>query len=266
VEPRHVDGAVGQCGHVVGRPAVGLVALADVLVERHAGVALDRDVVVVVDDAEAAEALEPGQRRRLRGDALLEVAVTRDGPDAVVERAGALGGVRIEESPLVAGPHGHAHGGGESLAEGAGRGLDAGRVPVLGVAGRAAAPRAEGLEVGHGQAVVGQEELAVQGEAGVAGRQDETVAAEPCGVARIVAHDLLEQQVGGRGQAHRRAGMPVADALHGVGGDRTQVRDRTVVVGRPVEGCRGRARRCGWGHVTTLANAADRRTPIRRRE
>ena len=47
------------CLHV---PAVGLVALGDVLGERDVGVVLDRDPVVVVDQREVAELLGAGDR------------------------------------------------------------------------------------------------------------------------------------------------------------------------------------------------------------
>ena len=68
-------------------PAVGLVALQDVLGEGDVGVVLDGDVVLVVDHHEVAELLVPGERGRLGGDAFLEVAVGGDDPDGVVERA-----------------------------------------------------------------------------------------------------------------------------------------------------------------------------------
>ena len=60
--------------------------------------------------------------------------------------------------------------------------------------------------------------------------QHEPVAAEPGRVGRVVRHDVLVEQVGDRGQAHRGAGVAVAGLLHGVGG---QQRAR----------CRPRARR-----------------------
>ena len=52
-------------------PAVGLVAGRHVLAERGVGVALDGDVVVVVEDDQAAELLVAGQRAGLAGDTLL---------------------------------------------------------------------------------------------------------------------------------------------------------------------------------------------------
>ena len=52
---------------VLDVPAVGLVALLDVLVERDVGVVLDRDLVVVVDQDQVAELLGAGDRGRLAG-------------------------------------------------------------------------------------------------------------------------------------------------------------------------------------------------------
>ena len=56
---------------VLDVPAVGLVARADVLGERDVGVALDRDLVGVVDHREVAELLGAGDRGGLGADALL---------------------------------------------------------------------------------------------------------------------------------------------------------------------------------------------------
>ena len=50
------------------------------------------------------------------------------------------------------------------------------------------------------------------------------------GSAGLCAHDLLVEQVGRRRQAHRRAGVAVADLLHGVHGQ-----DAGRVDGLPVE-------------------------------
>ena len=56
-------------------------------------------------------------------------------PDRVVERAVPGRGVRVEQAALAAGRHGHADGVADALAQRPGGGLDAGGVPVLGVAG-----------------------------------------------------------------------------------------------------------------------------------
>ena len=50
--------------------------------------------------------------------------------------------------------------------------------------------------------------------------QDSTNRSRPgqCGSAGLCRIDLLEQQVRDRGEAHRGAGVAVADLLHGVSG------------------------------------------------
>ena len=149
----------------------------------------------VVDQGEVAELLDAGDRGGLGGDALLDVAVGADGVDLVVERRVAERGVRVEQAVLAAGGHRHADGVADALAERTGGGLDAGGVAVLRVARGLAAPGAQRLEVVELEAPAAQEELDVEGQAGVAAGEDEAVAAGPVRVGRVVAHHLLEQQV-----------------------------------------------------------------------
>ncbi len=85
VQGVYVDVAVLAWFDALDVPAVGLVALEHVLGEGRRGVALDGDVVVVVEEDEVAELLVAGERGRLGGDALLEVAVGDDRPDHVIE-------------------------------------------------------------------------------------------------------------------------------------------------------------------------------------
>jgi hypothetical protein len=184
----------------LGVPAVRLVAPQHVLGEGDLGVALDRDVVVVVDDDEVAELLGARDRGRFAGDALLQVAVRGEGVDAVVERRGAGRRLRVEQPALVTRGHRHADRVRQALAERAGGGLDADGVAVLGVTRRQGAPGAKGLEVVERQPVTGQEQLDVQRQAGVSGGQHEPVAAGPPRIGRVVPQMLLEEQVGGRGQ------------------------------------------------------------------
>ncbi len=226
--------------HPLHVPAVGLVPLQGVLGEGGRRVALDGDVVVVPHDDQIAEPLVAGERGRLGRHALLQVAVAGDDPDRVVEGGVALGRLRVEEPPLVAGRHRHADRVGDALAQRAGRRLDARRVPVLGVPGGAAAPGAERLEVVQLQAVSGQEELDVLGQAGVARGEDEAVPARPVRIGRVVAHQLLVEQVRDGRQAHGRTGMAVTDLLHGIHGqDSNRVHGLLVQVG-PLKICGGR--------------------------
>ncbi|MDQ0687590.1 hypothetical protein QFZ56_006553 [Streptomyces achromogenes] len=229
VERGDVDVAVPGRLDALGVPAVGGVPPQHVLGERGGGVALDGDVVVVVDEDEVAELLVAGQRGGLGRDALLKVAVGDDAPDRVVEGGLAPRGVGVEQTALVARGHRHAHGVGDTLAERPGRRLDAGGVPVLGVSGRLRAVRAEALQVRQLQLVAGEEELGVEGQRGVSRGQHEAVAPGPLRIGRIVPHHLLKDRVGDRGQTHGRSGMPVAHLLHGVGRQQSGGVDRTPV-------------------------------------
>ena len=77
---------------VLDVPPVSLVALAHVLGEGDLGVALDRDVVLVIERDQPAESEVPGERGRLARDPLLEVSVGGDHErpviDDLVARAG----------------------------------------------------------------------------------------------------------------------------------------------------------------------------------
>ena len=66
-------------------PAVGLEAAPHVLGERERRVAVDGDVVVVVDQGELAEPQVAGERAGLAGDAFHQVAVADDRPGAVID-------------------------------------------------------------------------------------------------------------------------------------------------------------------------------------
>ena len=66
--------------------------------------------------------------------------------------------------------------------------------------------------------------------------EDETVATGPVGVARVVPHHPLEQRVRQRRQAHRGAGVAVADLLDRVGGQHADGVDGAAVEVGPVVG------------------------------
>jgi len=78
-------------------PAIRLVALGDVLAEGDVGVALDGDLVGVVDDRQVAQLLGARDRGGLAADALLQVAVGGDDVDVVVEDRLAVR-VRVEDA------------------------------------------------------------------------------------------------------------------------------------------------------------------------
>src|SRR5690606_23086165 len=111
--------------------------------------------------------LVAGERRGLAGDALLQVTVTADDVDVVVERALAGRGIRVEQATLVARRVGEADRRRQPLPERAGRDLDTVGVAVLRVAGRLRPPGAQGLQVVELEAVTAQVELHVLGEGAV---------------------------------------------------------------------------------------------------
>ncbi len=194
-----VLGCLAQLLHV---PPVGLEPPGGVVAQGELGRTVDRDVVVVVHADEAAEALVAGQRRGLVGQALGQVAVAGDAVRAVVDH------VRPEARPQVALRQRHAHRVAEALTEGTGRDLDPRCVTVLGMAGRAAAPLPELLEVAQRQRVPGEVQHRVEEDRRVAGGQDEAVSVRPGRVGRVVPQDARPQDVGERGEGHRGALVP----------------------------------------------------------
>src|SRR2546426_3136259 len=101
-----------------------------------------------------------------------------------------------------------------ALAQWPGRHLDAGRVPVLGMARRLAAPLPELLDVVEREVVPREIEHRVQQHARVPARQHEAIAARPGGIGGVVAQVALPQDVGGRGERHRRSRMTRVRLLH----------------------------------------------------
>ena len=183
-------------------PAVGPEPADGVVAERELGRTVDRDVVVVVDVDDAAEAEVTGQRGGLVADALGQVAVGDDAVDVVVDDVGTEAGAQR----LLG--DGHADAVREALAEGTGGHLDTGGVVHLGVTGCRRTPLAEGLQVVELEAVAGQVEHRVLQDRGVAGAQDEPVAVRPVGRRGVVAHDAGPQDVCERGECHRGALVP----------------------------------------------------------
>jgi len=170
---------------------------------------------------QVAELLVTCERARLGGDAFLHVTFGGDDVDVVVEGGGARCCFGVEHAAHTALCVGETNGGCQALAERAGGDFYTLGVLVFGVAGGEGTPGAQGFQVLHFQAVAAEEQLSVQGEGGVAGGEDEAVTAFPAVVGGILVHDLLEEQVGDRRQAHCGAGVAGSDLFYGVCGEDT---------------------------------------------
>ncbi len=193
---------VGHLAQVAHTPPVGLEALDRVVAVGELGRPVDRDVVVVVDRQEPPQTEVPRQRGRLVGDALHDATVAGDDEGAVVAHLAA------ERRAHPAFGQGHAHRVGEPLAERAGGHFEPGRVVVLGMPRRPAAPLAELAQVLQGEVVAGQVEHRVLEDAGVPAGKDEAVTIRPLRVARVVVHDARPEHVRQRRQRHGSARVP----------------------------------------------------------
>jgi hypothetical protein len=191
-------------------PVVRAEPRRDVVAVRERGVAVDRDVVVVVDEHEPAEPEVPRERSGLVADAFHEVAVAADPEDVVVAQIGA------EARAEVLLGDGHPDRVPEPLPERARRDLDAPGVPLLRVTRRLRAPLPELAEILELETEPGEVQHRVEEHRRVPGREDEAVAVRPVAVGGVVRHDPREEHVRERRQRHRRPGVPRVRALDGV--------------------------------------------------
>ncbi len=203
-------------------PAVPDEPCGDIFGERECGVALDRDVVVVVDPAKIRELQVSGQRGCLAGDALHHAAVTAEGVDVVVEDVEPCA---VEVLRLPFRGDRHPDGRGEAVSERPGRRLDPGGPAVLRMSRTARIELAEALQVVERNRRLAQPlvlrvdrlharkmQERIQQRRRMPGGEDEAVAVRPDGVVRIEAQELLPQRVNHR--RHRHGGPGVAGVRH----------------------------------------------------
>lgn len=112
-------------------PAVGLIALDNILSEGAVDVTVNGDVVVIVDADEVAKLEVAGEGRGLAGDTLHQAAVAEEAVCVVVDN---VESGLVENSAGVSLGHGETNGVADTLAEGASGDLNAGSVVRLGVA------------------------------------------------------------------------------------------------------------------------------------
>jgi hypothetical protein len=130
----------------------------------------------------------PCQRRGLSGDAFHHVSVGGDDVDVMVEGAGALFGVGVEQPAFAACRHRHPHCTCHALSQRPGGDLHASGVPVLGVPGSGRVPGPVRFQIWQFQSVAGQVELDVESKAGVAAGEHEAIPPQPlvaCGSCRM---------------------------------------------------------------------------------
>src|ERR1700737_808411 len=146
---KSIDGA-GQHLLIIGVadagdvPAVGDEAGGNILAESQSRVALDGDLVVVINPAEVGELEMAGERGSLAADSLHHAAIPAHGIYLVVEEFKARA-VEIGSRPAPG--DGHTHAGGHALAQRAGCGFCPGGPMVLGVAGTLAVQLAKAADV-----------------------------------------------------------------------------------------------------------------------
>ena len=115
-----------------GVPAVGLVALHDILSEGLVGVTVNGDLVVIPDGNEVAKLEVTSQRRSLGGNTLHQAAITKEAVCVVVDKV--IAGL-VEDGSGVSLGNGKTNGVGDTLAERASGDLNTGGIVGLGVTG-----------------------------------------------------------------------------------------------------------------------------------
>ena len=160
------------------------------------------------------------ERDRFLADAFHQAAVARQHIGEVIDDVGAEAGGEDAFGERKA------HRVAEALAERPGRGLDAGRVAIFGMAGGLGAELAEVLDlVERHVRVAGEIKHRIEQHRAVAGRQDEAIAVGPVRIERIELQEFGEKDRGDVGHAHRQAGMAgvgLFDGIHGKGSDRVR--------------------------------------------
>ena len=187
-------------------------------------------------------------------------AVTGDRPDGVVERGGCPGPPR--------GRTGRARSGRPSPCPPRWRrpgraGRSSSRRPAVcpysGWPGVLRAPGAERLQVVQLQAVTGEVELDVEGQATSGPRRGRTGRGRSSPGRRGRAASASGREVRGRRQAHGRTGVAVADLLYGIHGQDADGVDGPLVQFGPLEVCGGRlGAHPGSGLLSTCRMSGDR--------
>src|SRR5579864_7512676 len=181
----------------------------------------------------------PCEGSAFAADAFHQVAIAADGVDVEIEELEARL-VEIGGQPFCSNSHSDAVG--NSLAERAGGGFDAGGDVRFGMTGSAAAELAKSLDFVHGDrkfflnftifvygAHAREVQCGIKKHGGVAGGENETITIGPEGIGGIVAEKILPERINHGSQTHGSAGMPGVGLLHGVDGKRADSVDAELV-------------------------------------
>ena len=207
-------------------PAGGIEARSRVVGEREAGGAVDGDVVGIVEHDQPVQLKVTGERDRLLADALHQAAVAAGDVGVVIHE------VRAEAGRHAALRQRHADGIGEALAQRAGGGLDPGGMPVLGMAGGAAAELAEVADLADVDIrIAGQVEQRVEQHRAVPVGEHEAVPVGPVGARRVELEEAAEEHGRDIGEAHGHAGMAGTRLLHRVHRERADRVRHVRVIG-----------------------------------
>ena len=144
------------------------------------------------------------QRGGLGRNPFHQIAVAHDSEDAMVQQIG----VALEPRLHHALRERHADPVRESLPQGTGGGLHAGRVAVFGMPRSLRSPLPESLELIHRKVELEQMEERIEEHRGVPRRKNEAIAVRPPGIAWIEPHVFRPEHVGHVGRAHGRPRMP----------------------------------------------------------
>ena len=204
----HIDSLEAECLH----------ALLHILSEGNISIALDGNVVAVIDDNQLGQAKGACQGEGLGGNTLHHAAITAQGKGImVIHRIARL--VELLSQMCLGNCHAHCHA--HACPQRAGSCLNAYSVAVLRMARSQGIQLTEILQVIHGQAVAKEMQQGIQHGGAMAAGQDKAVPVQPLWIFRIVAHVLAPQLVSDWRTAHRQARMAGLRLLNHLGSQNT---------------------------------------------
>ena len=197
--------------NIYNLPAAGGVTGSHILGEGHIDIALNGDIVFIVEHYKLAQLESASKRCRLLLDSLLKTAVAHQNIGVVIHhREPGL----IELRSQMAFRNRHTNGIGNALTQRTRGGLYAVRVAVLGVSRSLAAPLTEGLYILHGNLVAAQMQHGIKQHGAVSGGKNESVAVCKGRILGIVLEFSAVYGISKRCSTHGKARMSAVCLLH----------------------------------------------------